>query len=230
MSTKAHDGTSSHTVTGSKERYRFSAEQTRKAIVAENEAERYRLTLRFERLYRCFHPSLVQHVRRLDPRLDSATAEDIAHDAWLALWRCIVARRVRTFCKAWLWKTTQNDVVDLAKKRLRRSRLERERALSRFASVGSPFAPILVKRILQLLGGPERQLLRLRYLEGHTPEETMHVLGLPRHTYWRLHMQAVRQAQRIFTTPTVAIANCGCSSSRTTTKVVSALGYPKRRR
>jgi RNA polymerase sigma-70 factor (ECF subfamily) len=112
---------------------------------------------------------------------DSAAAEDIAQESFLAAIRALDRFDRRRPFGPWLHRITVNRAIDYARAR----RLRSEGALPREAEGEAPAGPELSDELVAALAGlsPEhRALVVLRHLLEYTPGEIARMLDLPRGT------------------------------------------------
>jgi len=130
-----------------------------------------------ERLYRAHWPRayraayLVVH--------DSAGAEDIAQEAFLAAVRALDRFDRRRPFGPWLHRIVVNRAIDWARARALRGEVEVDEAL---AAAGEGSRDGLPVRALAALPPEQRAVIVLRHLLEYTPGEIARLLDLPRGT------------------------------------------------
>jgi RNA polymerase sigma-70 factor (ECF subfamily) len=112
---------------------------------------------------------------------DSAAAEDIAQESFLAAIRALDRFDRRRPFGPWLHRITVNRAIDWARAR----KLRAESALTEIGEERAPDAQAISGELLLALAGlsPEqRAVVVLRHLLGYSPGEIGEMLGLPRGT------------------------------------------------
>jgi RNA polymerase sigma-70 factor (ECF subfamily) len=115
---------------------------------------------------------------------DSAAAEDIAQEAFLAAVRALDRFDRRRPFGPWMHRIVVNRAIDAARSRALRREVDAAAAETEQAPADRPSLPFSDELLDALRGlGPEqRALVALRYLFEYTPGEIAHALELPRGT------------------------------------------------
>jgi RNA polymerase sigma-70 factor, ECF subfamily len=115
---------------------------------------------------------------------DSAAAEDIAQEAFLAAVRALDRFDRRRPFGPWMHRIVVNRAIDAARSRALRREVDAAAAETEQAPADPPSLPFSDELLDALRGlGPEqRALVALRYLFEYTPGEIAHALELPRGT------------------------------------------------
>jgi RNA polymerase sigma-70 factor, ECF subfamily len=117
---------------------------------------------------------------------DEATAEEVAQDAFLHIWKALPSYRGDASLSTWIYAITRNCCLTQRKKFGERQTVSIEEPGVR-AAVDLRFAPRPERRhgqpdsaqLLARLSPPYREALRLFYLEEKSYEEVATMLGLP---------------------------------------------------
>jgi RNA polymerase sigma-70 factor, ECF subfamily len=115
---------------------------------------------------------------------DSAAAEDIAQEAFLAALRSLDRFDRRRPFGPWMHRIVVNRAIDAARARTLRRELELGAAVAAEAAPDPPAAPLSAELMTAVRGlSPEaRAVVALRYLLDMTPGEIAAALDLPRGT------------------------------------------------
>lgn len=115
---------------------------------------------------------------------DSAAAEDIAQEAFLAALRSLDRFDRRRPFGPWMHRIVVNRAIDAARARTLKRELELDSAVAAVAAPDPPAAPLSAELMaaLRALSPESRAVVALRYLLDMTPGEIAAALDLPRGT------------------------------------------------
>jgi RNA polymerase sigma-70 factor, ECF subfamily len=120
--------------------------------------------------------SIAYHLLR-----DRATAEEVAQDVFLQLYRSFDSIESPEHLVFWLRRTASHRSIDCARRRRLRAAiaLDRTPEPSVEAEPGDPFLNERLRVLLASLPAKPRMVMVLRYQEDLTPEEIAKVLDMP---------------------------------------------------
>jgi RNA polymerase sigma-70 factor (ECF subfamily) len=138
----------------------------------------------FVRLFDHFAPRIKSYLMRLGS--DPATAEEIAQDAMITLWRkAELFDRTKSSVGTWLFRIARNRKIDLLR-RDRTSALDADDPMLLPAGAPEPGAATdavrlegLVRRAFDMLPPDQRRLVDLAFFEGRSHSEIAAQTGIP---------------------------------------------------
>jgi RNA polymerase sigma-70 factor (ECF subfamily) len=124
---------------------------------------------------------------------DQGTAEEVAQDAFLALYRCKEAMAGDDHLRFWLRRVTTHGAIDALRRRRRQPERDAEEWMEEehggSADSSQPFGlEARIEELLQALPEPMRVAIVLRYCEAMTPAEMASMLDQPLATV-KSHLQ-----------------------------------------
>ncbi|GCE11810.1 RNA polymerase sigma factor [Tengunoibacter tsumagoiensis] len=163
----------------------------------QDEQRRVLIETIFREHYTEIHSFLFNKVRQSD------VADDLTSTVFLKAFRWLLVNRGVRQVRSWLYATARTTLADYWQEQRKRPSLplemiESDAALP-FASLENEQAQKQVQRLLSFLPAREREVLRLRYLQGYTTEEVGQELGLRAGHVRVVQLRALRQAALIET-------------------------------
>jgi len=154
---------------------------------------------RLEAVVTAYEAPLLRYAARL--LNNTAMAQDVVQNVFIKLFRqWPTGRQAGPGLRAWLYRVTHNEAVDLIRAEERRRRLhDRQAADPACCTDGVHCDPLPDERVAQvlqrlgMLGLPERQVLLLRLQEGLSYEEIADVTGRSSGYVGTLLHQAVKK-------------------------------------
>ena len=109
---------------------------------------------------------------------DRSTAEEIAQDVFLQLFRNLPKIESETHVVHWLRKATSNRCIDFVRRRKMQVSIEDVAEPSVAAAAGDPLMSRMLRRLIASLPEKPRMMMVLRYQEDLMPEEIAAILDM----------------------------------------------------
>jgi len=155
----------------------------------------------FSAVYRFFVPQVVRYFRSRG--CEHSLAEDLSQETMLAAYRLCGQVKARELFRAWLFQIAKNELLQHIRSMSRRPRYEgiHEAGPEISAIRTDPLIPLQVAEWMQFLSEEERELVRLRYMDGMEYHEIAATTETPQGTVqWKI-FQALKKLAARFGSP-----------------------------
>jgi len=143
----------------------------------------------YAELFRLLVPQVFRYFRVRG--CDHALAEDLAQEVMLALYRRREQLKNRDLFRPWLFQIARNTLLQHIRQRSRRPVTEELQEIP--AAPGDPLAKVQFSEWMQHLDAEEREMVRLKYVDGMEFHEIARTLEKPQGTVqWKV-FQAVKK-------------------------------------